>query len=91
MYLGYGFLFYVILIFKGTLMMKKIDSNIIRQLVSEELSRSDVRSIINDRIPEFLREREFEDKIKEITSEVFEKFFKMMYTKRGFWKNDIKR
>lgn len=91
MYLGYGFLFYVILIFKWTLMMKKIDSNIIRQLVSEELSRSDVRSIINDRIHEFLREREFEDKIKEITSEVFEKFFKMMYTKRGFWKNDIKR
>lgn len=91
MYLGYGFFFYVILIFKWTLMMKKIDSNIIRQLVSEELSRSDVRSIINDRIHEFLREREFEDKIKEITSEVFEKFFKMMYTKRGFWKNDIKR
>ena len=91
MYLGYGFLFYVILIFKGTLMMKKIDSNIIRQLVSEELSRSDVRSIINDRIHEFLRVSEFEDKIKEITSDVFEKFFKMMYTKRGFWKNDIKR
>lgn len=55
-------------------MMEKIDSNIIRRLVSEELNRSDVRSIINDRIHEFLREREFEDKIKEITSEVFEKF-----------------
>ena len=71
--------------------MKKIDSNILRQMVSEELSRSDIRSMINDRIHEFLREREFEDKIKDITSEVFEKFFKMMYTKRGFWKNDIKR
>lgn len=91
MYLGYGFSFYMILIIKWIFMMEKIDSNIIRQLVSEELNRSDVRSIINDRIHEFLREREFEDKIKEITSEVFEKFFKMMYTKRGFWKNDIKR
>lgn len=71
--------------------MRKIDSNAIRQLVSEELSRADIRSIVNDRIHEFLREKEFEDKIKDITSEVFEKFFKMMYTKRGFWKNDIKR
>lgn len=91
MYLGYGFSFYMILIIKWIFMMEKIDSNIIRRLVSEELNRSDVRSIINDRIHEFLREREFEDKIKEITSEVLEKFFKMMYTKRGFWKNDIKR
>mgnify|MGYP004567541689 CR=1 FL=1 len=71
--------------------MKRIDSNVLRQMVSEELNRSDIRSMINDRIHEFLREREFEDKIKDITSEVFEKFFKMMYTKRGFWKNDIKR
>lgn len=71
--------------------MKEINSNIIRQLVSEELSRADIRSIVNDRIHEFLREKEFENKIKDITSEVFEKFFKMMYTKRGFWKNDIKR
>ena len=78
MYLGYGFSFYMILIIKWIFMMEKIDSNIIRRLVSEELNRSDVRSIINDRIHEFLREREFEDKIKEITSEVFEKFFKMM-------------
>lgn len=74
MYLGYGFSFYMILIIKWIFMMEKIDSNIIRRLVSEELNRSDVRSIINDRIHEFLREREFEDKIKEITSEVFEKF-----------------
>lgn len=71
--------------------MGNIDSNTIRRIVSEELNRSDVRSIVNDRIHEFLRDRELEDKIKEITSEVFEKFFKMMYTKRGFWKNDIKR
>jgi len=71
--------------------MKRIDSNVLRQMVSEELNRSDIRSMINDRIHELLREREFEDKIKDITSEVFEKFFKMMYTKRGFWKNDIKR
>lgn len=71
--------------------MKEINSNAIRQMVSEELSRADIRSIVNDRIHEFLREKEFENKIKDITSEVFEKFFKMMYTKRGFWKNDIKR
>ena len=50
-----------------------------------------IDSNVLDRIHELLREREFEDKIKDITSEVFEKFFKMMYTKRGFWKNDIKR
>lgn len=63
----------------------------LKRMVQEELSRSDVRSIINDRIAEYLKEREFEEKIKSIISDTFENYFKYMYTKRGMWKNELKK
>lgn len=63
----------------------------LRKMVQEELTRADVRSIINDRIAEYLKEREFEEKIKSIISDTFENYFKYMYTKRGMWKNELKK
>lgn len=63
----------------------------LKRMVQEELSRSDVRSMINDRIAEYLKEREFEEKIKSIISDTFENYFKYMYTKRGMWKNELKK
>ena len=63
----------------------------LKRIVQEELSRSDVRSMINDRITEYLKEREFEEKIKGIISDTFENYFKYMYTKRGMWKNELKK
>ena len=32
---------------------------------------------------------ELEKDVKKIISDVMEKFFKMMYNKRGFWKNEV--
>ena len=38
---------------------------------------------------EYLRKSELEKDVKKIVSDVMEKFFKMMYNKRGFWKNEV--
>lgn len=63
----------------------------IQQIVEAELSRSDVRSVVSSELSDYVKSREFENIVKKLTADVFEKFFKMMYNKRGFWKNDIER
>jgi uncharacterized membrane protein YheB (UPF0754 family) len=71
--------------------MKHLRVEDIEHMVKEELSRPEVRSMINDRLSEYMKEREFEDKIKSIISDTFENYFKYMYTKRGMWKNELKK
>lgn len=68
----------------------KINEDYIRKIISEELSKQEVRSMIDSKISSFIKEREFESKIREMISDAFEHFFKDMYNKRGFWKNGIK-
>lgn len=56
----------------------------------EEITKSEVRAIINSRIEDYIKEKEFEKRIREITSDVLEKYFRMMWNKRGFWKNELR-
>lgn len=56
----------------------------------EEITKSEVRAIINSRIDDYIKEKEFEKRIREITSDVLEKYFRMMWNKRGFWKNELR-
>ena len=65
------------------------ESNI-RELVLEELSKSEVRSMINSKLESFVKEREFKKAVREITADVIEEFFREMWRKNGFWKNQIK-
>lgn len=68
----------------------KVNEDYIKKVINEELSTQEVKNIINNKLSSFIEEKEFEKKVKEITSDVFEHFFKNMYNKRGFWKNDLK-
>ena len=61
-----------------------------RKKIYEELTNSEVRNIINSKLDDFIKEKDFEKRVREISSDALEKFFKMMYNKRGFWKNEIK-
>lgn len=56
----------------------------------EELSKSEVRTMINNSIDDLLRERELKKKIREICADVLDDFFKEMWHKKNFWKNSIK-
>lgn len=71
--------------------MKRIGITDLKYIIKEELSKPEIRSMINDRLSEYLKEREFENKIKSIISDTFENYFKYMYTKRGMWKNELKK
>lgn len=59
--------------------------------MTEELTRSDVKNVVGSELSDYIKTREFEDAVRKLTAKVFEKFFKMMYNKRGFWKNDVER
>ena len=61
-----------------------------RRNINEEITKAEIRSMIDSKVYDFLREREFEKRVREITANSIEKFFRMMYNKRGFWKGELK-
>lgn len=68
----------------GNIIEKKI-----REIIKEELTKSEVSSMISDKLSSYIKKYELERKVKEIVKDVMDSFFKMMYNKRGFWKNNL--
>ena len=65
-----------------------MDENI-KNIIKEELTKQDVNSMINDKLSVYIKKYEMTKEVKKIVSDVMEEFFKMMYNKRGFWKNNL--
>ena len=61
----------------------------IKNIIKEELTKQDVNSMINDKLSVYINKYEMTKEVKKIVSDVMEEFFKMMYNKRGFWKNNL--
>ena len=61
-----------------------------KQEINEELTRSEIRSMITSAITDALKEKAFEKRVKELTTDAMEKFFRMMYNKRNLWKGELK-
>lgn len=62
----------------------------LKRIINEELSKSDVQSMINSKLDSFLRERELKKTIREVAVDVLDDFFKELWHKRGFWCNPLK-
>ena len=58
--------------------------------LNEEMTKAEVSSMINSAISDAIKDKEFEKRVKELTALTFEKFFRMMYNKRTFWKGELK-
>ena len=57
--------------------------------LNEEITKGEIRSIVSSELSDLLKSRDFEKKVKEISAISMEKFFKMMYNRRNFWKGEI--
>lgn len=68
-----------------------LHKNKIYKIINEELSKNEVVSLINNKIDSNLSSKEFEKKIKEITSNVISELFKILWQKESFWKNTFKK
>lgn len=67
-----------------------INEENIRRAIMEELSKQEVRAMIDSKLDSFLKERELKKMVKEVTVDVIEAFFREMWRKNGFWKNSLK-
>lgn len=61
-----------------------------KKYLNEDVTTSEVRSIVSNKLDDLLKEREFEKRVKEITANVVEKFISELFHKRLMWKNSIK-
>ena len=62
----------------------------IRQIIFEELSRQDIKAMIDSKLDSYIKEKEVEKHIRKIAVDVLEGFFREMWRKNGFWKNALK-
>lgn len=60
-----------------------------RKLI-EDITSNDVRSIVNNKLDDFLREREFEKRVNELSAKVLEKFITQLFNKRLMWTGNLK-
>lgn len=61
-----------------------------RKYLNEDMTSSEVRSIVNSKLDNFLKEREFEKKVNEISAKVLEKFITQLFNKRLMWTSSLK-
>jgi hypothetical protein len=70
--------------------MTENERNRLKGIIKEELTKMDVRGMIDNALDNFIKERELRKKIREITSDVLDDLFRELWQKKGFWKNNLK-
>jgi len=63
----------------------------LQRIISEELSKSEVNSMISSKINSTLTSREFKQKIKELSSDVINELFKLLWQRNNIWKSSVSR
>lgn len=58
--------------------------------INEDVTQSEVRSIVNSKIDDFLKDRAFEKRVNELTAKVLEKFITQLFNKRIMWTSTLK-
>lgn len=58
--------------------------------INEDITSNEVRSIVNNKLDGFLKERDFEKRVNELTVKVLEKFIAQLFNKRIMWTSNLK-
>ena len=72
-----------------TIYIKGFQQKDMKRRLNEEITKGEIRSIVSSELSDFLKDRDFEKRVKEISAIAMEKFFKMMYNRRNFWKSEV--
>lgn len=62
-----------------------ISGKIVRGIIEEELTKSDVNSMISDK----MSSQEFKRKVKAITADVVNELFKILWQRNTLWKSSV--
>ena len=63
------------------------NSRRIYSIINEELTKNEVNSMISSKIDSALSSREFKKKVKELSSDVMNELFKILWQRNNFWKS----
>ena len=63
----------------------------LQQIINEELSKSDVNSMISSKLNSTLSSREFKQKVKELSADVVNELFKLLWQRNNIWKSSVSR
>ena len=61
-----------------------------RKYINEDVTSSEVRNIVNSKLDDFLKERDFEKRVNELSAKVLEKFIAQLFNKRFMWTSSLK-
>ena len=61
-----------------------------RGYINEDVTSNEVRSIVNSKLNDFLKERDFEKRVNELSTKVLEKFIEQLFNKRLMWTSSLK-
>lgn len=61
-----------------------------RKYINEDVNSSEVRNIVNSKLEDFLKERDFEKRVNELSAKVLEKFIAQLFNKRLMWTSSLK-
>ena len=68
-----------------------ISENRIREIINEELSKTEVESIVSNRISSAYNSRDFKKAVKDITADVIEDLFRTLWNRSSTWKGGVTR
>ena len=68
-----------------------ISENRIREIINEELSKTEVESIVSNRISSSYNSRDFKKAVKDITADVIEDLFRTLWNRSSTWKGGVTR
>ena len=68
-----------------------ISENRIREIINEEINKTEAESIVSNRISSAYNSRDFKKAVKEVTAEVIEDLFRTLWNRSSTWKGGITR
>ena len=68
-----------------------ISENRIREIINEEICKTEVESIVSNRLSSAYNSRDFKKAVKEVTAEVIEDLFRTLWNRSSAWKGGITR
>lgn len=63
----------------------------IKQIINEELTKTEAEKLFNDKLEKEYKGKKFEDATRTVVADVLDDFFKNLWAKNNFWKSFIKR
>jgi len=68
-----------------------ISDSRIREIINEEISKTEVESIVSNRLSSAYNSRDFKKAVKDITADVIEDLFRTLWNRSSTWKGGVTR